>query len=81
MMVSGVSCLFGFLAAKNEELTFDIPIRTLVKVASCDVLIHVCNIAALLRTNFTTMIVVNTCSIISVILVGAFCSGVKYSDG
>lgn len=77
MIGSGISCLLGFLTAKNEELTFNIPIVKLLKVALSDVIIHVLLIAALLRTSFTTLIVVNTCSIISVIMVGAFCSGVK----
>lgn len=79
MIGSGISCLLGFLAAKNEELTFNIPITKLLKLALSDVFIHILLITALLRTNFTTLIVVNTCSIISVIMVGAFCTGVKYN--
>ena len=55
-----------------------IPIYKLFKIAISDVIIHITIIAALLRTNFTTMVVVNSCSIVSVIFVGAFCSGVKY---
>ena len=78
MLTAGISCLLGYLSATNQELTFDLPILKLVKLAGCDVIIHVSLISALLRTNFTTLIVVNTCSIISVVMVGAFCSGVKY---
>ena len=81
MIAAGISCLFGFLATKNEELTFNIPLFKLAKVAVSDVLIHICIITALLRTNYTTMIVVNSCSIVSVIFVGAFCSGVQYDEG
>ena len=81
MVISGgVSCLFGFFVIKTEELVFNIPILKLIRIAGCDVLIHICCITALLRTNYTTLVVVNTCSIISVILVGAFCSGVNYSN-
>ena len=65
---------------KEEEMNFNIPIIKLAKVATCDIVIHVCLIAALLRTNYTTLVVVNTCSLISVILVGSFCTGVKYES-
>ncbi len=77
-ITAGVSCLLGFLIIKDEELNFDIPIYKLAKISACDIITHVCLIAALIRTNYTTFIVVNTCSLISVILVGSFCTGVKY---
>jgi hypothetical protein len=77
-ITAGVSCLLGFLIIKDEELNFDIPIAKLAKVSVCDILTHVCLIAALIRTNYTTFIVVNTCSLISVILVGSFCTAVNY---
>ena len=42
---------------------------------------HVCAIAALLRVSYTTYIIIHSCSIVSVIVVGAFCSGVSYEEG
>jgi uncharacterized membrane protein YhhN len=48
-----------------------------MKVAVSDLIIHICLIAALLRTDYTTLVVVNSCSILSVVVVGAFFSGVK----
>lgn len=62
---------------KEEELSFDIPIKKLVKVAACDMTIHILLITALLRTDYTTLQVVNSSSLLSVVLVGAFCSGVN----
>ena len=50
-------------------------------MAACDILIHVALVTALLRTDYTTMIVVNSCSLLSVVLVAAFCSGVKEQQG
>lgn len=50
----------------------------LAKVAACDTITHVCLISALILTNYTTYIIVNTLSLISVILVGSYCTGVKY---
>jgi hypothetical protein len=73
-----MACLLGYLAAKSQELTFNLPLLQIARLAASDLVIHVCLITALLRTNFTTMIVVNNCSIISVIVVGAYCSGVDY---
>ncbi len=77
---AGVACLLGYMFMKNDELTFDIPIKKLAKVVACDMITHVCLISALLLTNYTTFIVVNTLSLISVILVGSFCTSVKYNS-
>lgn len=52
----------------------------LTKIAACDTIVHVCLISALLMTNYTTFIVVNTLSLISVLLVGSFCTSVKYDS-
>jgi len=62
---------------KDDYVGFTVPLKELAKVSVCDITTHVCLIAALLRTSYTTLIVVNTCSLLSVVLVGAYCSGVK----
>lgn len=64
---------------KEEELNFDIPMKKLVKVAACDLTVHVLLITALLRTDYTTLQVVNSSCLLSVVLVGAFCSGVNHN--
>lgn len=76
-LTSGIACLIGYFMLKDQDLSFDIPIIKLVKVASCDLLIHILLITALLRTDYTTLIVVNSCSLLSVVIVGAFFSGVN----
>jgi hypothetical protein len=62
---------------RDEQATFDIPLKMLSKVAFCDIVTHICLTTALLRTTYTTVIIVNTCSLLSVVLVGSFFSGVK----
>jgi hypothetical protein len=74
---SAIAALVGYLLIKDEELTFDIPILKLLKISCSDLVIHIALIAALLRTDYTTMVVVNSTSLLSVVLVAAFCSGVK----
>lgn len=74
-----IGCLLGYLLVKDEDLVFNIPVTKLLKISACDVLIHIALVAALLRTDYTTMIVANSTSLLSVVLVGAFCSGVKDS--
>lgn len=74
-----IGCLLGYLLVKDEDLVFNIPVTKLLKISVCDVLIHISLVAALLRTDYTTMIVANSTSLLSVVLVGAFCSGVKDS--
>jgi hypothetical protein len=74
---SAIACLIGYFLIKEEELTFNIPIKKLLKVAVSDLVIQLALIAALIRTDFTTLIVVNSTSLLSVVLVGAFCSGVR----
>jgi hypothetical protein len=62
---------------KDEALVFNIPITKLFKIGVCDVLIHILLVIAMLRTDYTTMLVVNSASLLSAVLVGAYCSGVK----
>jgi hypothetical protein len=76
-IISGIACLIGFLCMKDEELTFNIPIMKLAKIACSDFIIHICLIAALLRTDYTTLLVVNSLSLLSVVIVGSLFSGVK----
>lgn len=76
-ITSGLGCLLGFLMLRDEQATFDIPLRMLSKVAFCDIVTHICLTTALLRTTYTTVIIVNTCSLLSVVLVGSFFSGVR----
>lgn len=76
---SGIACLIGYFIIKEEELNFDIPVKKLAKIAACDLTIHILLITALLRTDYTTLQVVNSSSLLSVVLVGAFCSGVNHN--
>lgn len=78
-LTSFIGCLLGYLLVKDEDLVFNIPVTKLLKISVCDILIQIALVAALLRTDYTTMIVVNSTSLLSVVLVGAFCSGVKDS--
>ncbi len=73
---SGLACLIGYCMLKDDDISLDIPIPKLAKVAACDLLIHILLITALLRTDYTTLIVVNSCSLLSVVVIGAFFSGV-----
>jgi hypothetical protein len=74
---NAIAAIIGFFLIKDEELTFNIPLTKLLKISASDLLIHITLIAALIRTDYTTMIVVNSSSLLSVVMVGAFCSGVK----
>lgn len=75
---TAIACLIGYALIRDEELAFNIPIPKLAKIAACDLVVHIALIAALLRTDYTTLIVVNSTSLLSVVLVGAFCSGVNH---
>lgn len=76
-LTTAIASIIGFFLIKDEELNFNIPVIKLLKISASDLLIHITLIAAMMRTDYTTMIVVNSSSLLSVVMVGAFCSGVK----
>lgn len=73
--------MIGYLCMKDEEMTFNIPLIKVGKVAFCDFVIHICLIAALLRTDYTTLLVVNSLGLLSVVIIGSLFTGVKVREG
>ena len=78
VIIAGLITFFCYIFIPDEHIDTSIPIKFFARMAVCDLVIHVSLIAAMLRTTYTTMIVVNTASLLSVVLVGAFCSGVNH---
>ena len=76
-LVASLLCLF---LTPKEDRKFSIPISSFAKVSACDLVIQISLLTAMLRTSYTTMLVVNSSSLLSVVAVGAYCSRVKFRD-
>ena len=80
VLIAGLITFFCYVFVPDDQIDTSIPLKCFAKIAVCDLIVHVCLITAMLRTNYTTMIVVNTTSLLSVVVVGAFCSGVNHQS-
>lgn len=57
--------------------------NSVAMLAGLDVIVHVCLVTALIRTSYVMMVMVNSCSLLAVVVIAACCTGVRedYVDG
>lgn len=72
-----MSSIFGYFRLKPEDAGVQVPIMKLAKVSATDLFIHIMLMAGLMRSSYTLMVMANTCSLLSVVVIAAFFSGVK----
>jgi hypothetical protein len=76
-ITSGIGCLLSYFIIDEEEDKIIASHSKFIKIAIFDVLIHICLVAALLKTSYTLVVMVNACSLLSVVIVAAYFSGLS----